>query len=151
MEAYGGMPASPLKLKGDVCHALTKKKTKCKNRASCDSYYCASHEALYKLDQPTNCPICFDELPPSVRPISCGHYMHEGCLQQWLKDNYSCPLCRKLLKDKPLEIDDSLADFIVSVLRQALTTDFSGLNTPSSTHTDEAHPRELSLLSSADV
>ncbi|XP_022733451.1 RING-H2 finger protein ATL20-like [Durio zibethinus] len=43
------------------------------------------------------CPICLSEYQPreTLRTIpKCSHYFHANCIDEWLKVNASCPLCR---------------------------------------------------------
>ncbi|XWS50087.1 hypothetical protein CRYUN_Cryun12cG0058300 [Craigia yunnanensis] len=43
------------------------------------------------------CPICLSEYQPkeTLRTIpECNHYFHANCIDEWLKMNSSCPLCR---------------------------------------------------------
>ncbi|KAI3891586.1 hypothetical protein MKX03_033133 [Papaver bracteatum] len=42
------------------------------------------------------CVICMDkfEAGTPVTYMPCSHIFHEVCLVPWLKENYSCPLCR---------------------------------------------------------
>lgn len=50
----------------------------------------------------TTCPICISEYVESemMRMMpQCGHYFHLNCLDEWLKINWSCPVCR----DSPLQ------------------------------------------------
>lgn len=126
MEAYGGMLPTPLKLKGEVCYGLTKNNTRCKRKACCDSYYCSTHEELYRFEKPDECSICIEELKEDVRPAVCGHYMHSECLEKWLKTNHSCPVCRTLLRDKVLVGGDAL-EWLMRELRET-TTVFPSLN-----------------------
>ncbi|KAI3923693.1 hypothetical protein MKW98_011323 [Papaver atlanticum] len=51
------------------------------------------------------CVICMDEFEAGtvVRYMPCSHIFREDCLVPWLKENYSCPLCR-------LEIQSCLSD-----------------------------------------
>ncbi|XVE58066.1 hypothetical protein DITRI_Ditri04bG0140500 [Diplodiscus trichospermus] len=51
---------------------------------------------LPKLNDNT-CPICLSEYQPkeTLRTIpTCSHYFHSSCIDEWLKMNASCPLCR---------------------------------------------------------
>ncbi|AYV83817.1 MAG: CHY zinc finger family protein [Hyperionvirus sp.] len=51
-----------------------------------------------KLKQ--NCPVCLEYLYTSTIPshsFACGHPMHVTCLQEYLKQSYKCPTCRKSL------------------------------------------------------
>jgi hypothetical protein len=107
MEAYGGMQVSPLRLKGDQCYGTTLSQERCKRKASCDSYYCSKHEHLYKIEPPVECPICMDKLGEQTRPTWCGHYMHQECLKQWLGKNATCPVCRTLLREAIVSLDEA--------------------------------------------
>ncbi|CAJ1927232.1 unnamed protein product [Sphenostylis stenocarpa] len=43
------------------------------------------------------CPICLSEYEPkeTLRTIpTCNHYFHAHCIDEWLKMNATCPLCR---------------------------------------------------------
>ncbi|XP_020230156.1 RING-H2 finger protein ATL20 [Cajanus cajan] len=43
------------------------------------------------------CPICLSEYEPkeTLRTIpECNHYFHAHCIDEWLKMNATCPLCR---------------------------------------------------------
>ncbi|KAJ0104590.1 hypothetical protein Patl1_17529 [Pistacia atlantica] len=52
-----------------------------------------------RLPKPNDntCPICLSEYQPkeSLRTIpECEHYFHADCIDEWLKMNATCPLCR---------------------------------------------------------
>lgn len=52
-----------------------------------------------RLPEPSDgtCPICLSDYQPkdTVRSIpECNHYFHVDCIDEWLKLNGSCPLCR---------------------------------------------------------
>lgn len=43
------------------------------------------------------CPICLGEYRPkeTLRTIpQCNHYFHANCIDEWLRRNATCPLCR---------------------------------------------------------
>ncbi|KAH7513751.1 hypothetical protein FEM48_Zijuj11G0014700 [Ziziphus jujuba var. spinosa] len=45
------------------------------------------------------CPICLSEYRPkeTLRTIpECNHYFHSDCIDEWLRVNATCPLCRNL-------------------------------------------------------
>ncbi|CAK9143168.1 unnamed protein product [Ilex paraguariensis] len=45
----------------------------------------------------STCPICLSEYQPkdALRTIpDCNHYFHAKCIDEWLKLNATCPLCR---------------------------------------------------------
>lgn len=52
-----------------------------------------------RLPKPNDntCPICLSEYQPkeTLRTIpECNHYFHASCVDEWLKMNATCPLCR---------------------------------------------------------
>lgn len=54
-----------------------------------------------RLPKPSDntCPICLSEYQPKeeLRTIpECNHYFHANCIDEWLKLNGTCPLCRNL-------------------------------------------------------
>ncbi|KDP25298.1 hypothetical protein JCGZ_20454 [Jatropha curcas] len=54
-----------------------------------------------RLPKPNDntCPICLCEYEPkeTLRTIpECNHYFHADCIDEWLKMNATCPLCRNL-------------------------------------------------------
>lgn len=51
-----------------------------------------------KTDNDVVCGICLNnDLTTYVAPL-CGHCFHEKCISQWLKDNNTCPTCRKVIR-----------------------------------------------------
>ncbi|KAF8789720.1 putative RING finger protein C548.05c like protein [Argiope bruennichi] len=51
------------------------------------------------LGKPSDCPICTEPLHRNIT-ASCGHNFHGECLEMWMKENMSCPMCRKNLCGK---------------------------------------------------
>jgi E3 ubiquitin-protein ligase RNF115/126 len=49
--------------------------------------------------EPPSCPVCIDEISIGNEAMfmPCGHIFHPNCLKPWLKDNNTCPICRKEL------------------------------------------------------
>ena len=48
------------------------------------------------------CAVCLENLSVSRQSIiflKCGHNLHKNCLDQYLKTNLNCPICRKSLLD----------------------------------------------------
>jgi len=43
------------------------------------------------------CAICHDDfkLREYKRELTCDHTFHKRCIDKWLKNNLSCPMCRK--------------------------------------------------------
>jgi len=79
------------------CHAYTVKKRRCRHLHAANTKYCATHRQLYRLEKPSECPVCMEALPEQLRPTKCGHYLHKHCLDQWLVNNTTCPVCRTQL------------------------------------------------------
>jgi hypothetical protein len=43
-----------------------------------------------------DCPICYETMTQAVQ-LGCNHRFHEGCIDPWLENHSSCPLCRLTL------------------------------------------------------
>ena len=52
---------------------------------------------LYKEND--GCVICLDNFKTDEKIIKlpCNHIYHPECIQEWLKNNITCPLCRNEL------------------------------------------------------
>lgn len=49
------------------------------------------------------CPVCLDDYQPDdelLKITDCSHWFHRGCLEQWLSNANTCPVCRKRVKGK---------------------------------------------------
>lgn len=69
------------------------------NRATIDSYPKIVLGESKRLPNPNDgtCPICLSDYQPkeTLRTIpECNHYFHAECIDEWLKLNATCPLCR---------------------------------------------------------
>ncbi|KAK4365485.1 hypothetical protein RND71_016843 [Anisodus tanguticus] len=69
------------------------------NRATIDSYPKIVLGESQRLPNPNDgtCPICLSDYMPkeTLRTIpKCNHYFHAECIDEWLKLNATCPLCR---------------------------------------------------------
>jgi len=51
------------------------------------------------------CAICFCEYGPDddVSPLPCKHYFHSECINNWIKENPTCPMCREPITAEKLE------------------------------------------------
>lgn len=68
------------------------------------------------LEGQNMCAICIEEFSDGcqVRPLPCGHQFHPHCVDPWILDNCTCPLCKaEILGDKPLVFvsDDFIGGF----------------------------------------
>ena len=52
------------------------------------------------------CSICLLEMVGNQRTTACNHTFHTGCLEQWLRQSSTCPLCRSALPSLNAEDDD---------------------------------------------
>ena len=43
------------------------------------------------------CPICFDNIKNTIT-TKCNHIFCNSCLNKWLDNNNSCPLCRTIIR-----------------------------------------------------
>ncbi|KAL3331486.1 hypothetical protein AABB24_035022 [Solanum stoloniferum] len=69
------------------------------NRAIIDTYPKTVLGESQRLPNPNDgiCPICLSDYMPkeTLRTIpECNHYFHAECIDEWLKLNATCPLCR---------------------------------------------------------
>ena len=52
----------------------------------------------------TNCVICMEEFDTDkekkVCSMPCGHFFHRQCLEQWLRNDASCPICKHRIDKK---------------------------------------------------
>jgi hypothetical protein len=83
------------------CKQLTARGTKCKLPVCCGSTFCNIHIP--------DCSICMNKLSTSggeggLIKTKCGHLFHKTCLNRWLGDEISCPLCRNELKLPKLSV-----------------------------------------------
>ncbi|XP_077134543.1 uncharacterized protein LOC143788629 [Ranitomeya variabilis] len=44
-----------------------------------------------------NCPICLDVLQGDITSLLCRHSFHTTCLNTWLLEHQTCPLCRAVI------------------------------------------------------
>lgn len=42
------------------------------------------------------CAVCFDDFKEGVKAIKlpCNHWYHKGCIDPWLDQSVTCPMCR---------------------------------------------------------
>lgn len=77
------------------CLGTTLKGKKCKNKTFEKHNYCKIHYEKFRLEKPSECPICFESLEQVKVPLDCGHWVHRSCLLKWRS---ICPVCRTDVK-----------------------------------------------------
>jgi hypothetical protein len=102
----------------------------CLKEINKDEKYCLNHKYQYRLQKPDNCAICLDIFENDIKPLRCGHYFHEKCINKMreFEIEYSCPMCRdSLISDEislkinlnelfPRNIPDEIAWFILTLI-----------------------------------
>lgn len=71
----------------------------------------SEHHAELALEGERECPVCLAEYKDkeSLRTLGkCGHHFHQECIDEWLKSNASCPLCRVSLRPEKAPSPDGL-------------------------------------------
>lgn len=53
-----------------------------------------------KYEENMECPICMEEIEKneSLYNIQCQHILHKKCLEEAIKSNYLCPICRNKIQ-----------------------------------------------------
>ncbi|WOH12283.1 hypothetical protein DCAR_0831785 [Daucus carota subsp. sativus] len=69
------------------------------DKLTIDSYPMTVLGASKRLPKPSDstCAICLSEYQPkdTIRTVpACNHYFHSTCIDEWLKLNATCPVCR---------------------------------------------------------
>jgi len=51
-------------------------------------------------DEECACSVCISELESGeiTRKLTCGHKFHKDCVDTWLNQNITCPVCKKYLR-----------------------------------------------------
>jgi hypothetical protein len=67
-----------------------------------DSLKCCVHEGTGDYD--SMCVFCRDEysIGDKLRFLPCKHAFHASCVDEWLKANDSCPMCKRPVVDEEL-------------------------------------------------
>lgn len=69
----------------------------------------------WELPKPNDntCPICLSEYQSkeTLRTIpKCNHYFHANCVDNWLRLNATCPLCRN-----PQDRDNNISHLVIEI------------------------------------
>ncbi|KAL8028101.1 hypothetical protein ABFX02_14G137800 [Erythranthe guttata] len=69
---------------------------------SCTELVILSENRINSEPHSYTCSICLDSRDPQelIKNITkCQHYFHADCIEMWLKNNRTCPVCRTVLSD----------------------------------------------------
>ncbi len=90
----------------------------------------------------TDCPICLDSMYRTVKEVMvlrCGHRIHKECLDEYVKHDYRCPMCKQSLSKEmnwemfdqqieqvpmPEEYQDTQADIFCQDCQQESTVSY---------------------------
>ena len=67
------------------------------------------------------CPICLNELSKNAIKLSCGHFFHLNCINNWKKINNVCPICRMRI-DKIISAKTKIQIMINYILYLSILT-----------------------------
>ena len=59
-------------------------------------YQICKNSKVYIKDD-LECSICYQDDNKIVRRLKCGHEFHLECIDHWLSQKKTCPICRKSL------------------------------------------------------
>ena len=83
-----------------LCKELTKSGKQCKSHCLKSFDFCRSHSP--------DCSICYDKLvSKQVQELHCGHLFHHECVERWIEESHTCPICRTLT-DHRLIFDENI-------------------------------------------
>uniref|UniRef100_A0A7S0G1Q5 RING-type domain-containing protein n=1 Tax=Rhodosorus marinus TaxID=101924 RepID=A0A7S0G1Q5_9RHOD len=65
-------------------------------------------------DEPLCCAICLDDFESgqTARQLACNHVYHKECIDPWLLQSSSCPICKRVIGELPPPLSN---DFYGSV------------------------------------
>jgi hypothetical protein len=67
------------------------------------------------------CSICLLELKKNDKTLDCKHIFHKKCIDEWISNNNTCPLCRKIIPI-PIPTITKLPETVVINIYQPTTT-----------------------------
>ncbi len=60
-----------------------------------------------EIETKHKCVICFEELKDKIKTLTCCHVFHPKCINTWLFENQSCPVCREPQPMNMLTLDEN--------------------------------------------
>ncbi|XP_078544792.1 E3 ubiquitin-protein ligase RNF128 isoform X2 [Lissotriton helveticus] len=93
-----------------------------------------------------SCAVCIDNYKPNdvVRILTCNHFFHRACIDPWLLEHRTCPMCKcDILKALGIEVDveaapaDTTSDLASNATPPVTVSPTSVASTPAWTEEDE--------------
>jgi len=74
------------------------------------------------------CCICMDAIESDIYKTNCKHYFHKGCMESWLENSSTCPICRSQVGDEEVrqEVPNYYTDAWYGIERDINNADESG-------------------------
>ena len=57
------------------------------------------NEYILNEDNNEKCSICLEDfnIGDTLNELNCNHFYHKECINNWIKSNNNCPMCRSLI------------------------------------------------------
>jgi len=72
-----------------------------------NNYVGIQEQVKNEIETKHKCVICFDELKNQIKSLTCCHVFHPKCINTWLFENQSCPICREPQPVNMLTLEES--------------------------------------------
>lgn len=99
------------------------------------------------------CVICFEDLERNIKTLTCCHVFHPKCINTWLFENQSCPICREPQPMNMLTLDENEdeATSVPELPRPRLPPPPPPQVEPSTIHENRIIRNTLSFLSNDEI
>jgi hypothetical protein len=65
-----------------------------------------------------NCSICLTNINDNnTKTLECKHTFHINCIDIWIDNKNSCPLCRAIINKQPYKIPEQNSHHIITIPR----------------------------------
>ena len=62
------------------------------------------------------CVICLESLPANFNRTTCDHLFHEQCIERWLSQHTTCPVCRASIPSRSKDISIVFSIFLLLIM-----------------------------------
>lgn len=85
---------------------------KCKDKDEWKNYGIGIKKDEWKFTRDiVDCSICFKLIIKDTKELECKHKFHTNCINNWLKQNKTCPICRKDVEYKNIEENNEIISY----------------------------------------